>query len=209
MAWQAFASMGLDLASNYKNTQLNDESIKAQQKSIDEMLKNLQKQQEELRSAYSTRKEIATDIYGNKVTDVTYKARVGLESLGKQYGQGTAQTGLAYSGTLYDKAKEGEQGIKYDLTSTKRDLENQLGQTLADIMIKETQDMSNIENTMTQLKGQRNVLKKIQDESDTSFWNTLIDPLNTGMWDNMGTGQSAVDIFLQGGVGSLANRLFS
>ena len=158
MAWQAFASMGLDLASNYKNTQLNDESIKAQQKSIDEMLKNLQKQQEELRSAYSTRKEIATDIYGNKVTDVTYKARVGLESLGKQYGQGTAQTGLAYSGTLYDKAKEGEQGIKYDLTSTKRDLENQLGQTLADIGIKETQDMATIENTIAQLRGQRSVL---------------------------------------------------
>ena len=158
MAWQAFASLGLDLLSNYSDTQLSDKNIKAQQNSIDEMLKNLQKQQEELRKAYSTRKEIATDIYGNKVTDVTYKARVGLESLGKQYSQGTAQTGLAYSGTLYDKAKEGEQGIKYDLTSTKRDLENQLGQTLADIGIKETQDMATIENTIAQLRGQRSVL---------------------------------------------------
>ena len=201
------ASLGLDIYSDWQSEQLSGDQAKMSIESIDKMLENLARQQEELRNAYGARKEIATDIYGNKVEDVTYKARRGLEGMGKQYGQGTSQTGLAYSGTLYDKAKEGEQGIKYDLTSKKRDFENQLGQTLADITIKETSDMANIENTIAQLKGQRKIQQSIKDETH-SFWEKLVDPLDIGLWDEMNTGQTVVDIGLQGGVGSLINQWF-
>ena len=199
MAWEVLASLGLSFASDYTSEKLTSDQAKAQIKSIDEMLKNLQKQQEELQTAYSTRKEIATDIYGNKVSDVTYRARRGLESLGKEYGFGTSQTGLAYSGTLYEKAKEGEQGIKYDLTSTKRDLENQLGQTLADIGIKETQDMATIENTIAQLKGQRGVFQETLKDKG-SMYDILttygLNPVEEYIW-----GDKGLDLYDKWGIG--------
>lgn len=198
MAWEALAQLGISAYSDWQSDQLTAKQAKAQIGSIDEMLKNLARQQEELANAYNVRKQIATDIYGNKVENVTYKARRGLESLGKEYGAGTAQTGLAFSGTLYDKAKEGEQGIKYDLTSNKRDLENKLGQTLADIMIKETGDYANIQNTMAQLRGQKDVLGNVVEENEDTFMERLIDPLNTGWFE----GYSKEDVhkdFLTGG----------
>ncbi len=201
------ASLGLDIYSDWQSEQLSGDQAKMSIESIDKMLENLARQQEELRNAYGARKEIATDIYGNKVEDVTYKARRGLEGMGKQYRMGEAMTDMAFHGGFYEKAKEGEQSIKYDLTSKKRDFENQLGQTLADITIKETSDMANIENTIAQLKGQRKIQQSIKDETH-SFWEKLVDPLDTGLWDEMNTGQTVVDIGLQGGVGSLINQWF-
>ena len=171
MGWEILGSLALSAYDEIGSSSLSYDQSKVSIESINRMLKNLKQQQEELQGAYSARKGIATDIYGNKVKDATFRAREGLKSMGKQYRMGEAMTDMAFHGGLYEKAKEGEQSIKYDLTSKKRDYQTKLDETFANIGIAEAKDTATIENTMEQLKGQRGIQ---QEAVDDSWWSTDI-----------------------------------
>ena len=152
--------VGLSLWESQSQNALSKRESQASIKSIDEMLKKLSQQKLALQGAYSTQKEIATDMYGNKVEDASFKARRGIQDVNKQFDFGMSKSGLAYSGTLYEGAREGKQSIEHGLTSEKRGYEDMLGKTLADIGISETKDYAGIENTMAQLEGQKNVFEE-------------------------------------------------
>ena len=170
MGWE-YAAIAVEGYNEISGSSLTYDQAKKSLASTNKMLANLNRQKEELAKAYSTREKIATDIYGNKVEDAYYKANRSLKDINRRYDSGTSQSGLAYSGTLYEASREGTQGVRHELTSTKRDLENQLGQTLADIMVKKTTDMQSIDNTMLQLEGQKGILKE---QIDDSWWSTNI-----------------------------------
>ena len=180
------ASIGLSIGSEIAVNQVDYAQAQVSIESIDKMLENLARQKEELSKAYGTRKEIATDIYGNKVEDITYKARRGIQDVNKKFDFGMSKSDLAYSGTLYEGAREGKQSIEHGFTSEKKGLENQLGQTLADIMITETKDYAGIENTMAQLEGQKDVLEEQKSPGENILTTYGLNPIEGWIWGDDG-----------------------
>ena len=171
MPWSALFSIGLSGAETYSQGNLNYDQSQAQIKNIDEMLGNFSKQKEQLLEAYDLRKQITTDLYGNRIKSLYSQTGRSLFDINRQSDKTLSKTGLAYSGDVEEERGFASSGVKSDFEFSRKELMGKKGEEFADIEMKKTQDITAIDNAMAQLRGQKDIHKKTR-----SGLMELIDP---------------------------------
>ena len=164
-------SLGLSAVGDYSSNELNYEQSQAQIKNINEMLENFSKQKEQLLNAYNLRKQITTDIYGNRIKSLYSQTGRSLFDINRQSDKTLSKTGLAYSGDVEEERGFASSGVKSDFEFSRKELMGKKGEELADIEMKKTQDITAIDNAMTQLRGQKDIYSKTR-----KGWIETLDP---------------------------------
>ena len=158
--WGAIAYVGLGfLDSAFSAGSARDEA-RANLTSIDEQIALLNKQRQQLATAYDQKKGIVTDQFGNKIK--SFEFETGLEGFNIREGadRASSKTNLAYSGTV-ETTKERELDTLSSRYDTKRtSMYDALEESMFNIDMERTEKFAQIDSNITGLKAER----RVQDE---------------------------------------------
>jgi hypothetical protein len=126
-------------------------------KSIEEQMRLLNEQRKKLGEAYEGRRNIVTDVYGNKVSSLVDRVGQTLQTIGMETDFNLGKSGLAYSGTLRKREDLTRKRVGLDYSSEQRSLYDTMRSQLADIRGSELREQGDIDTKLTQLQGELEV----------------------------------------------------
>jgi len=134
--------------------------------SIDEQIDLLNKQRQELATAYDQKKGIVKDQYETQSTYLREGTAMGLGDIEHKYDTAASKTDLAYSGTVeYGRGRETE-GLNKGYEYKQQTLYDKLGENLLDVNLDMANKFGQIDSQISGLKSQR---KSEQARSEEKF----------------------------------------
>ena len=134
--------------------------------SIDEQIALLNKQREELAKAFTEKKSIVTDKFGNKINFLQESTAFKSGDIRDRYDTAAGQTDLAFSGTVEHGRERADEGLRSEFGYERKGLQDMLGESLFNIDMEREDRFGQIDSQILGLKAQR---KTEEERSNASF----------------------------------------
>jgi len=164
--WFLPAALGLSVVEGISGASTERNVGEANVESIDEQIALLNKQREELAKAFTEKKSIVTDKFGNKINFLQESTAFKSGNIRDRYDTAAGQTDLAFSGTVEYGREKAEEGLRSEYGYQREGLQDMLGESLFNIDMERTEKFGQIDSQILGLKAQR----KVEEErSNASF----------------------------------------
>ena len=159
-------ALGLSVVEGISGASTERNVGEANVQSIDEQIALLNKQREELAKAFTEKKSIVTDKFGNKLSFLQESTAFKSGNIRDRYDTAAGQTDLAFSGTVEYGREKAEEGLRSEYGYQREGLQDMLGESLFNIDMERTEKFGQIDSQILGLKAQR----KVEEErSNASF----------------------------------------
>jgi len=157
---------GLSLFEGALNAGSARKAARAQMASIDNEITALNEQRTKLESAFTARRGIVRDMFGNKVNSLMDTVGNSLEDINADFESASRKSGLAFSGDLETRASEAGQRSKSQFKFNRNSLIDNLQSSMIELDVKETEQIGGINTRIESLRGERSIA---EDQSKKRF----------------------------------------
>lgn len=125
--------------------------------SIDKEIAALSDRRGKLRSAFTARRGLVRDQFGNQVHSLLDSVGNSFEDITSQQQSSQAQSGFAFSGSIDSRAQKGRDRITTQFDSQRESLFDNLQSSIVDLDVSEADELGRIDSRISALGSERKV----------------------------------------------------